>query len=132
MKPSLSILRDLNNDAMFHSCTCWSTNDTQNHHLPHMFHSCTCWLTNDTQNHHLPHMFHSCTCWLPNNTQNHHLPHQINNHHIDNKNLVLSNHVKKTTLLKFMIVYFPPSKKLGMPGRIFMNNIYTIPAFKIY
>jgi hypothetical protein len=32
--------------------------------------------------------------WLINDTQSHHLSHWVNHHHIDNKNLVLSNYVK--------------------------------------
>jgi hypothetical protein len=38
--------------------------------------------------------FHSCTYWSTNDTRSHHLPHQVNNHHINNENMVLSNHVK--------------------------------------
>jgi hypothetical protein len=38
---------------------------------------------------------------LTNNTPNHHLPRWINNHHIDNENLVLLDHVENSTLLKF-------------------------------
>ncbi len=38
--------------------------------------------------------FHNYTCRSTNDTQSHHLPHQINNHHINNKDLVLSGHVK--------------------------------------
>ncbi len=52
MKPS--ILADLNNGTKFHNCTCWSTNDTQNHRLLH----------------------------------------RVNNHHINNENMVLSSHVE--------------------------------------
>ncbi len=38
--------------------------------------------------------FHTYTCSLTNDIQNHHPLHQVNNHHINNKNLVLSSHVK--------------------------------------
>jgi hypothetical protein len=38
--------------------------------------------------------FHNCSCWLSNDTHSHHLPCQIHNHHINNKNLVLTNHVR--------------------------------------
>jgi hypothetical protein len=31
MKPS--ILMNFNNGVKFHNCTCWLTNDTQNHHF---------------------------------------------------------------------------------------------------
>jgi hypothetical protein len=38
--------------------------------------------------------FHNYTGWSTNDTHNHHLPHRITNHHINNKDLVLMNHVE--------------------------------------
>jgi len=38
--------------------------------------------------------FYNCVCWLTNDTQCHHLLHWVNNYHIDNKDLVLSDHVE--------------------------------------
>jgi hypothetical protein len=38
--------------------------------------------------------FHNYTYWLINDTQNHHLLRWVNNHHIDNENVVLSGHVE--------------------------------------
>jgi len=38
--------------------------------------------------------FHNYTCWSINDTWSHHLLLQVNNHHINNKDLVLSGHVK--------------------------------------
>jgi hypothetical protein len=38
--------------------------------------------------------FHNYTYWLTNDTWNHHLLRRVNNHHIDNKNVVLSGHVE--------------------------------------
>ncbi len=38
--------------------------------------------------------FHNCTYWSTNDIPSHHLPCQVNNHHINNKNLILTSHVK--------------------------------------
>jgi hypothetical protein len=38
--------------------------------------------------------FHKCTSWLIYDTRSHHLMCQVNNHHINNKNLVLLGHVE--------------------------------------
>ncbi len=38
--------------------------------------------------------FYNCTCWLINDTRSHYLLCRINNHHIDNEDLVLSSHVE--------------------------------------
>ncbi len=38
--------------------------------------------------------FHYCTYWLTNDIRSHYLSCGINNHHIGNKYLVLTNHVK--------------------------------------
>jgi len=38
--------------------------------------------------------FYNYTCWLTNDIQNHCLPHWVSNHHIGNKDLVLSSHVE--------------------------------------
>ncbi len=38
--------------------------------------------------------FRSYTCWMTNDIKNHCLLCWVNNHHISNKNLVLSTHVK--------------------------------------
>ncbi len=38
--------------------------------------------------------FHNYTYWSINETRNHYLPHWISKHHINNKDLVLSGHVK--------------------------------------
>ncbi len=38
--------------------------------------------------------FRNCTFWSLNDTRSHYLPCCVNNHHIDNKNLVLTSHVK--------------------------------------
>jgi hypothetical protein len=37
---------------------------------------------------------HNYTCWSINDIQSHHLLHQVNNHNINNKDLVLLGHVK--------------------------------------
>ncbi len=39
-------------------------------------------------------MFRRCTYWSTNDICNHCFPYHIHNHHIDKKNLVLTNHVK--------------------------------------
>ncbi len=38
--------------------------------------------------------FRNYTCWSTNDTRNHRLLCPINNHHINNKNLILTSHVK--------------------------------------
>jgi len=38
--------------------------------------------------------FHSCISWLTNDIQSHCLSHWVNNHHIDNKDLVFVSHVE--------------------------------------
>jgi hypothetical protein len=38
--------------------------------------------------------FCNCICWSTNDIQNHRLLRQVNNHHIDNEDLVLSSHVE--------------------------------------
>jgi hypothetical protein len=38
--------------------------------------------------------FRSYTYWSNNDTWSYHLPCQVNNHHIDNENLILLSHVK--------------------------------------
>jgi hypothetical protein len=38
--------------------------------------------------------FRNYTCWSINDTQSHCLLHRVNNHHINNENLVLSGHVE--------------------------------------
>jgi hypothetical protein len=38
--------------------------------------------------------FCNYTCWSTNDIQSHRLLHWVNNHHINNENLVLSGHVK--------------------------------------
>jgi len=38
--------------------------------------------------------FHNYTSWSTNDIHNHHLSHQVNNHHIGNKNLVFTSHLK--------------------------------------
>ncbi len=38
--------------------------------------------------------FHNYTCWSTNDTRNHCLLCPVNNHHIGNKNLILTSHVK--------------------------------------
>ncbi len=38
--------------------------------------------------------FHNCTCWLINDTRSHYFPCWVNNHHINNEDLVLLGHVE--------------------------------------
>jgi hypothetical protein len=38
--------------------------------------------------------FHNCTYWSTNDIQSHHFVRQVTNHHINNKDLVFSKHVK--------------------------------------
>jgi hypothetical protein len=38
--------------------------------------------------------FYNYTCWLINDIRSHHFLFWVNNHHIENKDLVLTNHVK--------------------------------------
>ncbi len=67
-------------DVKFRSCTYWSINDICNHCFVY-------WLINDICN-------HCFVYWLINDICNHCLVCWVSNHNINDKNLVLTSHVK--------------------------------------